>query len=158
QSDYKLTKKFNVSLGARYEAQTNISDHNNFDPRIGLAYELTKTMALRAGAGIFHDRFNENIVENLLRLDGTRQTSIIVQGASYQPGCELTVSCNPFLNGNGSVVPPTFRNRSANLVTPYSTNSSVSLEKTLPKGLGLTFSWDYQRSIHQYRSRNVNAP
>src|SRR5262249_8728306 len=47
QTDWKVAKKFNLSLGSRYEAQTNIGDHNNFDPRIGFAYELTKTLALR---------------------------------------------------------------------------------------------------------------
>ena len=73
QTDWKLSKKFNVSMGARYEAQTHINDHNNLDPRIGFAYELTKTMALRGGAGIFHQRLDEPIVESLFRLDGTRQ-------------------------------------------------------------------------------------
>src|SRR5207244_10642206 len=33
QSDWKVTKSFNLSLGTRYETQTNISDHNNVDPR-----------------------------------------------------------------------------------------------------------------------------
>src|SRR5262249_39097661 len=37
QTDYKWSKKFNLSFGARYEDQTNISDHNNIDPRMGFA-------------------------------------------------------------------------------------------------------------------------
>ena len=86
QTDWKVTKKFNMSMGARYEAQANINDHNNLDPRMGFAYELTKTMALRGGAGIFHQRLDEAIVENLFRLDGTRQQHIIVTNPSYQPG------------------------------------------------------------------------
>jgi hypothetical protein len=161
QTDYKMTRRFNLSLGARYEAQTNINDHNNIDPRLGLAFELTKTMALRGGVGIFHQRLDENIVQNLLRLDGTRQQQIIIRNPSYQPGCELSLTCNPLLNGAGILLPtppPTLRTRSTDLVTPYTENASLSLEKALPKGLGLTFSWDYQRGVHLYRSRNVNAP
>jgi len=152
QTDYKATKKLNLSFGARYEAQTNISDHNNLDPRMGFAYELSKTMALRGGAGIFHERLSESIVESLLRLDpnGNLQQNIIIATPSYP---------DPFANGTTVLVPPSsFRTRSATLATPYSVNSSVSLEKSLPKGLGLTFSWDYQRGEHLYRSRNVNAP
>ncbi|PYS32464.1 MAG: hypothetical protein DMG14_34510, partial [Acidobacteria bacterium] len=135
QSDWKVAKKFNLSWGARYEAQTNISDYNNFDPRIGFAYELTKTLALRGGAGIFHQRLDLFIVENLFRLDGTRQQQVIVAYPSYQPGCETTASCNPLLNGFGTVLPtppPTVRTRASNLVTPYTENASLSLEKALP--------------------------
>src|SRR5207247_670909 len=78
QNDWKMTPKFNLSLGARYEAQTNISDHDNIDPRIGFAYQLTKTMVLRGGAGIFHQRLDEQIVEGLFRLDGARQQQAII--------------------------------------------------------------------------------
>src|SRR5262249_14821690 len=42
QNDFKVNKKFNLSFGARYEDQTNISDHNNIDPRMGFAYQLGK--------------------------------------------------------------------------------------------------------------------
>src|SRR5262249_45746859 len=37
-------------------------------------------------------------------------------------------------------------------------NESLSIEQALFKGLGVTFSWDGQRGIHLYRSRNINAP
>jgi Carboxypeptidase regulatory-like domain len=161
QTDRKLTRKLNIMLGARYEAQTNIDYHKGFDPRIGFAYEITKTMALRGGIGTFHQRLDESIVEGVLRLDGTHQTQITIANPYYQPGCETGATCNPLLGGNGVLLPqppPTIRTRGANLVTPYTQNASLSLEKTLPGGLGLTFSWDYQRGQHLYRSRDINAP
>ncbi|PYS21190.1 MAG: hypothetical protein DMG11_28380, partial [Acidobacteria bacterium] len=83
QSDWKMTQKFNLSLGARYEGQTNISDHNNIDPRMGFAYQLAKTAALRGGVGVFHQRFDENTVEQLLRLDGTRQEQIVIRYPTF---------------------------------------------------------------------------
>src|SRR5262249_48318510 len=122
QTDYKVSKKLNLSLGGRYEAQTNISYHKGFDPRVAFAYELTKTIALRGGAGTFRQRLDEPIVEGLLRLDGTRQTQITIQNPSYQPGCELGGTCNPYLSENGVQLPQprgTFRTRGVNLVTPY---------------------------------------
>ncbi len=152
QNDWKLSQKFNLSFGVRYEAQTNISDHNNFDPRMGFGFQLTKTTALRGGAGVFHQRLDENIVEQLVRLDGTHQQQIVIRFPSYP---------DPFLNANGTVAPAppsSLRVRAADLSTPYNINSSISIEQQLPKGLGLTLSWDSIRGAHLYRSRNINAP
>jgi len=152
QNDWRPTQKLNLSFGVRYEAQTNIRDRNNFDPRLGLGFQLTKTTALRGGAGIFHQRLDENIVEQVLRLDGTRQQQIVIRFPSYP---------DPFLNANGGVspAPPTsLRVRAADLATPYSINSSISIEQQLPKGLGLTFPWDSTRGVRLYRSRNINSP
>src|SRR5205814_1720770 len=136
-----------LSFGARYEDQTNISDHNNIDPRMGFAYQLGKSTALRGGLGIFHDRFSENNVEQLLRLDGTRQ----VQYISRNPLGYPTIPSVDQVAGS-------LRTRSANLATPYNVNESISLEQALFKGLGVSFSWDAQRGVHLYRSRNLNAP
>src|SRR5437016_1950707 len=132
QNDWKMTQKLNLSFGARYEGQTNISDHNNIDPRMGFAYQLTKTMALRGGLGTFHQRLDQQIVEGLFRLDGTRQQQIIISHPTFP---------DPFVNGGIALVPISIRTRATGLVTPYTTDSSISLEKSLPKGLGLTFSW-----------------
>src|SRR5205823_7352107 len=98
--------------------------------------------------GVFHQRLDVGIVEGLMRLDGTHQQQIIISHPAFP---------DPFVNGI-SFVPISLRTRAGDLVTPYTSNASVSLEKTLPKGLGLTFSWYGSRGAHQYRSRNINAP
>jgi hypothetical protein len=148
QNDYRFNNKFNLSFGVRYEDQTNISDHNNYDPRMGFAYQLGKTTVLRGGAGIFHDRFSQGNFEQLLRLDGTRQLQIIVRNPLGFPAI-------PF----GSAIPPaSLRTRTPDLANPYNINESLSLEHSLFAGVGMTLSWDGQRGVHLYRSRNVNAP
>ncbi len=148
QNDFKLSNYFNLSFGVRYEDQTNISDHNNFDPRMGFAWQLGKTTALRGGGGVFHQRFSQNNVEQLLRLDGTRQLQIIVRNPATYPNVP-----------QGAALPPaSLRVRAPDLATPYEMNASVSLEQSLGRDLGVTFSWDSQRGLHLYRSRNINAP
>jgi len=148
QNDYKVSKKFSLSFGARFEDQTNINDHNNIDPRMGFAYQLAKTTVIRGGAGIFHDRFSQSNFEQLLRLDGTRQFQIIVRNPLTYP-----------LIPEGAALPPSsLRTRGADLVNPYNINESLSLEQAVWKNLGVTFSWDSQRGVHLYRSRNINAP
>jgi hypothetical protein len=148
QNDFKVNNKFNLSFGARYEAQTNINDRNNLDPRMGFAYQLGKQTALRGGVGIFHDRFSEPTVEQLIRLDGSRQLQFVVNNPTTYPIIPV-----------GAALPPaSLRTRTGDLATPYNINESISLEQALFKTLGVTFSWDGQRGIHLYRSRNINAP
>src|SRR5437016_9933443 len=83
QNDWKMTKKFNLSFGARYEAQTNIGAYHNLDPRMGFAYQLTKTMALRGGLGVFHQRLANGIGEGLTRFDGARQQQVGISRPSF---------------------------------------------------------------------------
>jgi hypothetical protein len=146
QSDWKPTRNLNLSSGARYETQTNISV-NNFDPRLGFAYQLSKTLVVRGGIGLFHQRLVQNIVDQILRFDGIHQQQIVIRYPSYP---------YPFANGASST-PPSLRAKSPVLRTPYNAISDITLEKTLPKGLGLTVSWDLSRGVHLYRSRNINA-
>jgi len=135
QNDFRVTNTFSLSFGVRYEDQTNISDHNNFDPRMGFAWQLGKTTALRGGGGVFHQRFSQNNVEQLLRLDGTRQLQIIVRNPTTYPNIP-----------QGSALPPaSLRVRAADLATPYEMMGSLSLEQSLGRDLGVTFSWDSQR-------------
>jgi hypothetical protein len=148
QTDYKVSKTFNLSFGARYEDQTNISDHNNIDPRMGFAYQIGKSTAVRGGVGTFHQRFGQNNYEQLLRFDGTRQLQIIARFPQTYPN----------IPADAALPPSSLRTRSSNLVNPYNVNASLSLEQAIWRGLGVTFSWDGERGIHLYRSRNINAP
>jgi len=149
QNDWKFSNRFSFDAGVRYEAQTNLNSYHNIDPRIGFAIGLTKTIVLRGGAGLFHQRLNLNSVETLLRNDGTRQLSITVP--------------NPVFNPSGpppgvAQTPPNIRLRAGDLIAPYNANTSLSLEKGWAHGLGTTLSWDFTRGIQLFRSRNLNAP
>jgi hypothetical protein len=97
---------------------------------------------------MFHERFSQGNVEQLLRLDGTRQLQIIVRNPIGFP-----------VIPTGSALPPSsLRTRSEDLANPYNIAQSVSLEHSLTSSLGVTVSWDSQRGLHLYRSRNINAP
>src|SRR5262249_16953306 len=153
QNDFKVTKKFNLSFGARYEDQTNISDHNNIDPRMGFAYQLGKQTAVRGGLGVFHQRFSESTFEQLLRLQPLSYHSVLQSHVVL-----ITPMCFPLIPQGAALPPVSLRSHAADLATPYTVNESVSLEQALFKNLGVTFSWDSERGVHLYRSRNINAP
>ena len=84
QDDWRVTPRFTLNLGLRYEYQRNpdpvnvnpalpqtnnkVDDRNNFGPRIGFAYDLTgdgKT-SLRGGWGLYYGRVINSTVYNSL--------------------------------------------------------------------------------------------
>ncbi|MSO20696.1 MAG: hypothetical protein EXQ56_09590 [Acidobacteria bacterium] len=151
QSDYRVAPTLMLSFGARYEAQNNISDANNVDPRFGFAFSVGKSSVLRGGAGLFHQRLNANTVQSVLRLDGTRQIQTVIQNPAFP---------NPLAGGGVAEVrlPSSLREADADLALPYTMNSSISYETRLPRGLFVSLNYDHIRGVHLYRNRNLNAP
>ena len=149
QTDIRLSKRLLVSPGIRYQTQSNISDRNDFDPRVVVAYELNRETILRTGAGIFHQNLQSNLVQQLMRLDGTRQQQIVIRNPAFP---------DPLGGGIAKIIPVSLRVRSENLATPYTADISMSLERSWKRGPSMSVSYDFIRGIHLYRSRNSNAP
>jgi hypothetical protein len=152
QTDYKLTNRLLLSAGARYQAQTNISDHNDFDPRVAIAQQLDKATVLRVGFGTFHQSLGVGTVQSLIQNDGLRQLRFVCSA----PACAATYPINPALISTGTA--SSIYVEAAGLRTPYTLNTAVSLERSLPHGLVVTASLDDIKSVHLYRGRDINAP
>ncbi len=146
QSDLKLTPRFTFMYGARYENQTNISDHNNFDPRLGFAYGIGRAIVIRGGVGVFHQRLLMNILADELRFSG-RQYEIVIDNPSYPDAFQ-----------SGAVRTPSVWVKDPRLVTPYSTVMMLSYERTFLSTLFFSVAYDRNREVHRVRLRNVNAP
>jgi hypothetical protein len=111
---------------------------------------LDKSTVLRAGFGLFTQNVDRYYEDTLLRMDGTRQYEIVVENPSYP---------DPFQTSEGEIVPPASRRvRAEDLRAPYSINTSIQIERSFPKNLFVTASYDYHRGLHVLRSRNLNAP
>jgi hypothetical protein len=150
QNDYKFSNRLTLFFGLRYEAQNGLDDHNNFDPRIGMAYAIGDSTVVRAGAGVFHVRLDNWVIREMLRLDGTRQQDIVISNPSYP---------DPFLSGDVTVVPPSSRRVfDDELVTPYYSTVAFAVERSLPRNLFVSASYDFHRGIRLLRSRDLNAP
>jgi hypothetical protein len=150
ENDVKLTQRLTAMFGVRYDYQNNLDDHNNAAPRIGFAYALGPTTVIRGGAGIYYDRLQDWLVENVKRADGSRQHEIVINDASYP---------NPFLSGTATVTPPpSIRVTDTDLAAPYNVISSASVERTFKNTLFLSGRYEFRRGLRLYRSRNLNAP
>ena len=148
QNDVKVTSRLTVMAGARYEVQTNLHDHNNFDPRMGFAYALGNSTVIRGGAGIFHQRLAFATIENQIRRDGSEhQYELTVNAPSYP---------DPFQGG--TIVPPSIRVFDPHLVNAYNSVTQLSYEHTFSGNLFTSISWDRNRETHRPRPRNLNAP
>src|SRR5260370_36914906 len=68
QDHWSITQRLTVDLGLRYDfehlPQPFRQDANNVSPRLGLAYQFAPGWVIRAGYGIFFDRY---VLVNLSR-------------------------------------------------------------------------------------------
>jgi hypothetical protein len=150
--DWRLHNRVTLSFGLRHEFQTQLSDANNFAPRLGLAWSPSKNRrtVVRAGGGLFYHRLLGNLYENTLRYNGVTQQSIVIPNAQFP---------DPFAGT------PTIQTRNTvrrtlddSLRAPYTISFSGSLERQLPLGLTTSTTYTFSRGLHQFRTRNVNAP
>jgi hypothetical protein len=157
QDDWRVRPNLTVSLGLRYENQTNIDDRLDLAPRAGFAYAFNgadgrPTTVIRGGIGVFYQRFGEDLYLDGVRLDGTRQLQYFVARPDFFPRVpsldELTTSA----------VPATVRRIDPTLVAPYTIESALGVERQLPGNLTLNANWVWARGVHQLRTRNLNAP
>lgn len=149
QDDLKLTPQLTLMFGGRYDLQTNLTDRNNLSPRLGVAYAIGPATVIRGGGGIFYNRLGSNLVETQNRQNGTHQFEIVIDNPSYP---------EPFQAGSIRQTPPSVRVTDPRLAATSNTVGMISFERTLPRNLFVTATYEIQRGHNRYRLRNLNAP
>jgi len=156
--DWRWKPKFTVSYGLRYETQTDINDHGDWGPRLSFAWGLGKGAApktvIRAGWGMFYDRFDEQYVMQAQRLNGSTQLQYVVNQPNFYPivpqqGSPLLDTAKTF---------PTQYRLSTNLRAAYTMQTAVSIERQITKNANIAISYLNSKGVHQYLTQNVNAP
>lgn len=178
--DWKVTPELLLSFGLRYENQTNITSKLNFAPRFGFAYspgaggaKAPKTV-FRGGAGIFYDRFSENLTLQAIRFNGLNQLNLVVNANDPDPARQAAAQlllAQPVFTLNGVTNVPTvaqiqaalpqsntIRQVAPDLQVPYTMQAAIGVERQLPWKTTLASYFISSRILHQLRSRNINAP
>jgi Carboxypeptidase regulatory-like domain len=152
QDDWRVNQTLTLSFGLRHEFQQYLQDRNNLAPRASLAWSPFKDRktTLRIGGGVFYSRLNGSLFENTLRIDGVRQQSIVIRNPLYPD----PFAGDPVVSATNTIR----RTLEANLRAPYTINFSAGVERQLPKGVTGAFTYLFTRGLHQFRTRNINAP
>jgi len=164
--DWTIDPRVTLSMGLRYETQTNLSSNGDISPRLSIAYapgadgnNRPKTV-FRAGFGIFYDRFSEGLTLQAARFNGINQQQFIVTDPAI-------LDAVVFTQDGVSGVPPiaaltalaqTTRLVSPELRSPYTFQAAASFERQLPFNSSLSISYIHARTRRLLRSRNINAP
>jgi hypothetical protein len=160
QDDWHLRPNFILSAGLRLELQTDINDNLDWAPRLAIAWGITRKKApantvLRAGVGVFYDRFAETLVLQAQRLDGITQRQIVIT----DPTCFSETTLPPLSScGTASSISPTIYRISPTLHAPGTVQTAVTLERRLTKTVNLSFTYLNSRGFDQLLTKNINTP
>lgn len=162
QDDLRLSPEFLLSAGLRYEMQNNIGSRMSIAPRLAFAWSPVAghsssrpLTVIRGGFGIFYDRVGEQLTLQVNRFDGINQQQFTLDDPEILnlfPSVPATEALKRLS------VPQTTRRMASDAASPYTMQSSISIERQLPKGIRLTATFINSRAFHLFRSRNINAP
>jgi len=156
QDDWKVRQNVTLSYGLRFETQNNFSDKSDFAPRVGVAWGIggsaknpPKTV-LRAGFGMFYDRFTYDLVETQQRFN---ELNPLQQQLQIQNPTFFLPIPNPV--PAGTLVSTQYANNN-NLRTPYTIQTGVTLERQLTKFANIAVTYLNSRGVHQFDTNNLN--
>ena len=151
QDDLRVARSLSLSFGVRQEMQTHVDDDWNIAPRFGATWSPFKSgkTTLRGGAGIFYDWYEAQVYEQTLRVDGVRQSDLVVQNPGFP---------NPFLGGNVIALPSGRYVQDDDLTLPRTVRTSIGVEQALTRTARLNVSYAFSQVSGQFRGRNLNAP
>jgi hypothetical protein len=149
QDDIKAHKTATLALGVRHEVQSEIDDHLNFSPRVGLIWAPMPNgkLTVRAGAGIVYNWYEPSLYEQALR--GEQQYDWIVVNPGFP---------DPLAGAVAVALPPSRIVQSRVLHLPRLFSTSAGLVRQFKLTTTLMATYTYQRGVDLFRGRDLNAP
>ncbi len=158
QDHWSVSPRLTVDLGARYDFEQLPpifnQDTNNVSPRVGFAYSPHARWVVRGGFGMFYDRYTLANLNRAMEIDGA-------QAFQHIAGAPLAASLFRGSAGGPLTLPvpgfePSIFRPDARLATPYSAQTSFSVEHQLNANMTLALSYLFVRGIKLSRTRNIN--
>jgi hypothetical protein len=162
EDDWKVTPNFTWSYGLRLETQNYINSNHDFAPRTSLAWGVPRkngktTTVLRAGAGIFYNRFGLPSIINIVQSNPANQPTTIYSYPSL--GCSpTTADTGGCASGTGtSSGKSEFPVPTPNLRSAYIIESALTLEQQVGKYASVSVTYLNARGEHQFLTRTFPA-
>jgi len=154
--DWRLRPNLTLSLGLRYENQTNITNNSDFAPRLAFAWGMdahgntpAKTV-LRGGFGTFYSRIPLSSTLNAELYNGITQQSYFITNPAFFPAIpsikQLTAS------------PQQLQKLYAGIIAPRIYQGSIAVDRTINKYSRITAQYMANRGNHLTRTLNINTP
>jgi Carboxypeptidase regulatory-like domain len=161
EDEWRARPNLSLTYGLRFETQNHIHDRADFAPRVGFAWGIgsdgraaPKTV-LRAGFGMFYERFGQNLLEQAERYAPGGVDSITLENPTfYAP--QLTFA--QVAQAGGTAIAPATYQISPDLRAPYTIQSAVSIERQVTKAATLSLTYLNSHGEHFFYIRNTNAP
>ena len=158
QDHWTLANRFTVDVGIRYDfehlpAQFK-QDVNDFAPRIGIAYSPSPNWALRAGFGVFFDRYLLAAVNRALEKNG-------VQGFEQVAYGQAAIQVFQSQLGGAAALPipfirPSISTADPNLQTSRSEIATAGAERLITRNLTASATFLFARGVRLSRTHNMN--
>jgi carboxypeptidase family protein/TonB-dependent receptor-like protein len=182
QDQWRVTPKLTVNYGVRYDLESGLGflvngDRNNVAPRVAIAYAPNKQTVIRAGYGLFYDRYNLTFLfisspQRAPRIAGLPVSKNMDTGTWLLN--QVTVQAGPppvapdeaaraarTLLATGAF-PPNLRVYQGGSVvdrdsrTPYSQQANLQIDREIGNGLVLSAGYLFVGAHKQVRPANLN--
>jgi hypothetical protein len=157
EDEWKFSPNMTLTPGLRYETQTRIPDRLDLAPRLSYGWSVGATdkkpakAVIRAGVGVFYQRFTSDLVLNAARQNGILEQQYVVQNPDFYPNLPPPNELEP-------TALPTIYRIGPRIDAPSTLQASAGIEKQLFKRLFVDADYTYFRGIDLLLTRNINAP
>ncbi|MBV9764703.1 MAG: TonB-dependent receptor [Acidobacteriaceae bacterium] len=164
QDDWRVRPNFTLSLGVRWESQTNIPDHNDWAPRVGFAWSpdakggtgRAKTV-IRGGWGMFYDRFAIAAVETAYRYNLSNQFTYTLDNPIYYDAAfDTPIPLSNLTNATSNAAQRYEIDQ--HLQAPRLMQTAIGLDRQLFSHTTLSLNFMNSRGVHELRTVDINAP
>jgi hypothetical protein len=156
ETDWKAKPNWTISYGLRFETQNFIHDQADFAPRFSTAYGLGKKTVLRAGFGLFYDRFGLGNQINVARNNGINQVQSTGSQATANKPNTIPTGCGPTnvaaCVAGAAASELTIDTISSNLRAPYSEQFNFGVDQQLFRNATMSVNYQHIHGVHQFLS------
>lgn len=188
QDDWRVKPNLTLSYGLRYETQTNAHSKYDFAPRLAVAWSpgagngaKPPKMVIRAGTGVFYNRFSEGSTLTARRFNGVNVVqTVVTENVTRDDGGQIVpptvaqqqdprfAAIYNVLNQFSPTSVPSVAGIAANQQTTWLVDPNLQIptlwvagtqvERQLPRNITMFVGFYNIRIVHVIRARDVNAP